>query len=115
MQQPLPRRLVRRRHWGHAWDHACACYNCGAAVFPLPLRVNPGLHVLRAYARNVTLVNKRTGEVCPRALLFCPVCADPQDVRDYTQFELPLTHEAAAHAARIADTSSKDERRAAHP
>jgi len=36
-------------------------------------------------------------------------------VRDYTQFEPPLTHEAAAHAARIGDAVDKDERRAAHP
>jgi len=113
MQQPLRRRLVHTRRWGHAWGRACACYTCGAAVFPLPLRVNPGLHVLRAYARNVALVDKRTGDVCPRALLFCPTCADPEDVQDYAHFESPPTHDAAAHATRIAVT--KDMRHTARP
>jgi len=113
MQQPLPHRLVRRRHWGHAWNHACTCYNCGAAVFPLPLRVNPGLRVLRAYVRNVILVNRQTGAACPRALLYCPACADPEDVQDYAQFELVLTHDAARHAQHIA--AAKDEQYAARP
>ena len=45
MQQFVYRRLVRKRRWGHA----CACYACGAAVIPLPLRVNPDVRIMRAY------------------------------------------------------------------
>lgn len=48
MQQPVLRRLLRsKRRWGRA----CACYACGAPVFPLPLRVNPDVDILRAYVR----------------------------------------------------------------
>ena len=71
------------------------------------------MHVLRAYARNVMVVDRRTGEVYPRALLFCPACADPEEVQDYAQFEPTPTHDAAAHAARIA--AAKDERYTARP
>jgi len=82
--------------------HACVCCDCGADVFPLPLRVNPNLHVLRAIARSVTVVDRRTGETRSRALLFCPACADPEEVQDYEQFESASAHDAAAHAAHTA-------------
>ncbi len=82
--------------------NACVCCDCGADVFPLPLRVNPNLHVLRAIARSVTVVDRRTGETRSRALLFCPVCADPEEVQDYEQFEFAPAHDATAHAAHTA-------------
>ncbi len=99
MQQPLRRRLVRKRPWGHA----CACYTCGAAVFPLPLRTNSTVQVLRAYARGVAMRSKRTGKLESYAILFCPTCADPEDVRDYAQFEPASSHDAATHAIAVED------------
>jgi len=80
----------------------CACFACGVAVFPLPLRTNPAVQAPRAYAHSVTVRNKQTGELESYAILFCPVCADPEDVQDYAQFEPALTHDAAMHATRIA-------------
>jgi len=99
MQQLVYRRLVRKRRWGHA----CACYACGAAVFPLPLRTNPTVHVPRAYARGVAIRSKRTGKLESYAILFCPACADPEDVLDYAQFEPVSIHDAAAHAVAVED------------
>ncbi len=93
--------------------HACVCCDCGADVFPLPLRVNPNLHVLRAIARSVTVVDRRTGEARSRALLFCPACADPEEVQDYEQFESAAPHDAAVHAAHTAATHNA--RRGAFP
>jgi hypothetical protein len=99
MQQFIYRRLVRKRRWGHA----CACYTCGAAVFPLPLRTNPTVHVSRGYTRGVAMRSKRTGKLESYAILFCPACADPEDVRDYAQFEPASSHDAAAHAIAVED------------
>jgi hypothetical protein len=59
------------------------------------------------------VVDRRTGEVYPRALLFCSACADPEEVQDYAQFEPTPPHDAAAHAACI--MVAKDERHAARP
>jgi len=98
MQQPVYRRLVRKRRWGHA----CACYACGAAVIPLPLRVNPDVRIVRAYVEGREVTNRRTGTTRQDAILFCPAHAHPDDVRDYAQFEPASTHDVAAHAARIA-------------
>ncbi len=89
----------------------CACFACGVAVFPLPLRTNPALRVPRAYAYSVTIRNKQTGELENYAILFCPACADPEDVQDYAQFEPAPTHDAATHAARM--TAVEDTRRPA--
>jgi hypothetical protein len=99
MQQLVYRRLVRKRRWGHA----CACYVCGAAVFPLPLRTNPTVQVSRGYARGVDMRSKRTGKLESYAILFCPACADPEDVWDYVQFEPASSHDAAVHAAAVED------------
>jgi len=107
MQQPIYRRLVRKRRWGHA----CACYACGAAVIPLPLRVNPDVRIMRAYVEGREVTNRRTGTTRQDAILFCPAHANPDDVRDYAQFEPAATHDVAAHAARIA--AIEDARRGA--
>lgn len=103
MQQPISRRLVRKRRWGHAPARYCACYGCGAAVFPLPLRANSAMQTPRAYARGVAIRGKQTGQVETYAILFCPACADPEDVQDYRQFELPPIHDTASHAAAVED------------
>jgi len=100
MQQIISRRLVRKRRWDHDPARYCVCYECGAAVFPLPLRANPAVQVPRAYARSVTIRGKRTGNLESYAILFCPACADPEDVQDAVQFEPAATHDASAHAAR---------------
>jgi hypothetical protein len=102
MQQPIYRRLVRKRRWGDAYTRHCICYNCGAPVFPLPLRVNPDVRILRAYARGMTHINRHTGKLKHYAILFCPACADPEDVRDYVQFEIIPVHDAALHTAHLA-------------
>ena len=93
MQQPVYRRLVRKRRWGHA----CACYACGAAVIPLPLRVNPDVRIVRAYVEGREVTNRRTGTTRQDAILFCPAHAHPDDVRDYAQFEPASTHDVTAH------------------
>jgi len=98
MQQPVLRHLLRsKRRWGHV----CACYACGAPVFPLPLRVNPDVDILRGYVRSLVTMDRSTGQPRCYAILLCPAHAEPEDVRDYAQFEPALTHNAAAHAASI--------------
>jgi len=97
MQQPVYRRLVRKRRWGHA----CACYACGAAVIPCPYASTPTF-ALCAYVEGREVTNRRTGTTRQDAILFCPAHAHPDDVRDYAQFEPASTHDVAAHAARIA-------------
>ncbi len=98
MQQPVLRRLLRsKRRWGRA----CACYACGAPVFPLPLRVNPDVDILRAYVQGLTVTDRRTGQPRCYAILFCAAHADPEDVQYYAQFEPTPAHDAAAHVARI--------------
>ncbi len=42
------------------------------------------------------VVDRRTGEVYPRALLFCPACTDPEEVQDYAQFEPIPTNDVSA-------------------
>ncbi len=103
MQQPIYRRLVRKRRWGHAHARYCACYGCGTAVFPLPLRANSAMQVPRAFVRGVAMRGKRTGKVEIYAILFCPSCADPEDIQDYVQFESTPIHDMVTHAAAIRD------------
>jgi hypothetical protein len=98
MQRPVLRRLLRKRCWGHA----CACYACGAPVFPLPLRVNPDVDILRGYVRSLVVADRRTGQPHYYAILFCATHANPEDVRDYAQFETGSIHDTATHAASIA-------------
>jgi len=98
MQRPVLRRLVRKRRWGRT----CACYVCGAPVFPLPLRVNSDANILRGYARGLAVTDRHTGQPRCYAILFCAAHADPGDVQDYAQFEPAPTHKAAAHAGRTA-------------
>jgi len=102
MQQPVVRPVVRRLLHKRRWGHACACYVCGAPVFPLPLRMNPDVDILRGYVRGLTVTDIRTGQPRCYAILFCVAHADPEDVRDYAQFEPVPIHDTAAHAARIA-------------
>jgi len=102
MQRPVLRRLICKRRWGRA----CACYACGAPVFPLPLRVNPDLDILRGYVRGVAITDRRTGQPRCYAILFCAAHADPEDVQDYAPFEIASTHDAATHAAHIALSKS---------
>jgi len=99
MQRPVLRRLLRSKRRG---GRACACYVCGAPVFPLPLRVNPDVDIVRGYVRGLTVTDRRTGQPRCYAILFCAAHADPGDVRDYAPFEPAPIHDTAAHAARIA-------------
>jgi len=46
---------------------------------------------------------KRTGKVEIYAILFCPSCADPEDIQDYVQFESTPIHDMVTHAAAIRD------------
>jgi len=89
---------------GEIEGHACVCCTCGADVFPLPLRVNPDVHIVRAIVRGVSIVDSRTGKRRNCAILFCPACANPEEVQDYEQLESVPTHNAAAHAACVAAT-----------
>jgi len=84
--------------------HACVCCDCGADVFPLPLRVNPDVHIVRAIVRGVSIVDSHTGKWRNCAILFCPTCANPEEVRDYEQLESTPAYDAGAHAARVANT-----------
>jgi len=84
--------------------HACVCCDCGADVFPLPFRVNPDVHIVRAIVRGVSIVDSRTGKRRNCAILVCPACANPEEVRDYEQLERAPPHDAAAHAACVAAT-----------
>lgn len=94
--------------------YACVCCDCGMDVFPLPFRVNLGIHMVRAIVRGVWIVDSRTGTLRQRAILFCPDCADPEEVEDYEQLESFPPHNAAAHAARVA-SAKDDARRAVYP
>ncbi len=99
---------------GEIEGHACVCCGCGADVFPLPLRVNPNVHIVRAIVRGVSIADSCTGKRRECAILLCPACAHPEEVRDYEQLEIVSSHDAATHAARVAAAESSV-RRAAQP
>ena len=94
--------------------HICVCCGCGADVIPLPLDIDPHEHIIRGIVRGVSIADMRTGKRRDCAILLCPACADPEEVRDYEQLEMRPSHNAAAHAARVADAESSA-RRTAQP
>ncbi len=82
MQQPTDGRCVRN----HRTGSFCACYACGATVYPQPLDVDidpddPGLSLSRGYAEMVVVEDKRTHQLRLQARLYCQMCASPAVMR----------------------------------